>query len=88
MATFTNDSKWIPKRSGNGMYEYEHSDNGLTLLLVPKSGLSVTTLNTTYRIGSRNEGLGLKGDTHALEHLMFKGSKNFMATKVCGTWKT
>ena len=65
------------KTSANGMFEYEHSKNGLTLLLYPHPGLSVTTLNTTYRIGSRNEGLGVHGDTHALEHLMFKGSKKF-----------
>jgi zinc protease len=31
----------------------------------------------TYRVGSRNEVTGTTGATHLLEHLMFKGSKNF-----------
>lgn len=84
MTSLTTPSKWIPRRADNGMYEYEHRANGLTLLLLPRTGLAVTTLNTTYRIGSRNEGLGLHGNTHALEHLMFKGSKNFKGNK--GMW--
>lgn len=79
----TNDYKWTPKRSANGMYEYEGS-NGLKLLLVPKPGLSVTTCNVTYHVGSRNEGLGLTGATHYLEHGQFKGSKNFKGDK--GMW--
>ena len=75
---------WISKRSGNGLYEYEHKNNGLRLLLMPQEGLPVATLNVTYHVGSREEGLGLHGDTHALEHLMFKGSKNFHGDK--GMW--
>ena len=74
---------WTPKRSANGIHEYEGS-NGLTLLLVPKEGLGVTTANVTYHVGSRNEGLGLTGATHYLEHGMFKGSVNFHDKK--GMW--
>jgi len=79
----SNEYKWTPKRYANGMYEYEGS-NGLKLLLVPKPGLSVTTCNVTYHVGSRNEGLGLTGATHFLEHGQFKGSKNFNGEK--GIW--
>ena len=31
----------------------------------------------TYKVGSRNESYGETGMAHLLEHLMFKGSKNF-----------
>lgn len=76
--------KWLSKRAGNGMYEYELESNGLKLLLVPKPGLNVTTCNVTYHVGSRNEGLGLSGATHFLEHGQFKGSKNYNGDK--GMW--
>ena len=83
MTSVANEYKWTPKRTANGMYEYEGS-NGLKLLLVPKPGLSVTTCNVTYHVGSRNEGLGLTGATHYLEHGQFKGSKKFNGEK--GIW--
>ena len=79
--------KFEPKRSANGMYEFTHTPTGLTLLLIPKSGLSVTTANITYHVGSRNEGLGVRGATHYLEHAMFKGSKNFNKKLSNGMWK-
>lgn len=83
MTSIANEYQWTPKRSAKGMYEYEGS-NGLKLLLVPKPGLGVTTCNVTYHVGSRNEGLGLTGATHYLEHGQFKGSKNFHGEK--GIW--
>ena len=75
---------WKVSRSNEKMYEYK-GENGLTLLLIPRPGLGVTTANITYHVGSRNEGLGLKGATHYLEHGMFKGSKNFHGKN--GMWK-
>lgn len=75
---------WKPGKSNGKMHEYI-GKNGLTLLLVPKAGMGVTTANITYHVGSRNEGLGLKGATHYLEHGMFKGSKHFHGKN--GMWK-
>lgn len=83
MTSVANDYTWTPKRTAHGMYEYEGS-NGLKLVLVPKKGLSVTTCNVVYHVGSRNEGLGLTGATHFLEHGQFKGSKNYHGDK--GMW--
>jgi len=57
--------------------------NGAQLLLVPTKS-KVTTLNVTYRVGSRNEGLCQTGDTHILEHMMFGGSKNYFGKN--GMW--
>jgi len=76
---------WTPTRTAHGLYEFKHK-TGLTLLLHPKDGLEVTTANITYHVGSRNEGLGVRGATHYLEHGMFKGSKNFNKEKGNGMW--
>lgn len=73
-----------PGRSMKNMYEY-YLPNGLRLLLVPRPGLDVVTANITYHVGSRNEGLGLSGATHYLEHGMFKGSEKFKGKN--GMWK-
>ena len=75
---------WTPGQSNGKMHEYI-GKNGLRLMLVPREGLGVTTANITYHVGSRNEGLGLKGATHYLEHGMFKGSKNYQGKN--GMWK-
>ncbi len=57
--------------------EYTLDANGLQVLLLPEHSAPVITFQVTYRVGSRNEVTGTTGATHLLEHLMFKGSKNF-----------
>ncbi|HTD06836.1 M16 family metallopeptidase, partial [Undibacterium sp.] len=61
-------------RSVEGVNEYQLW-NGLKLLLVADSSKPTTTVNITYRVGSRYENYGETGMAHLLEHLMFKGSK-------------
>ena len=65
-----------PVRTVGGIEELRHR-NGLTVLLVPDGAAPVVAFQVTYRVGSRNEGAGLTGATHLLEHLMFKGSARF-----------
>lgn len=65
------------------LQNFQTLDNGIQLLLVPTKS-NLTTLNITYRVGSRNEGLCQTGDTHILEHMMFGGSKNYCGSK--GMW--
>jgi zinc protease len=60
-------------RSVEGITEYA-LPNGLQLLLVPDDSKPTTTVNLTYRVGSRHEGYGETGMAHLLEHLLFKGS--------------
>ncbi len=48
--------------------------NGLQVLLVPDNTKPVATVNITYRVGSRHEGLGETGAAHLLEHMLFKAS--------------
>ena len=64
-------------RAAGGVEEYRHRGNGLAVLLVPDDAAPVVAFQVTYRVGSRNEGAGLTGATHLLEHLMFKGSERF-----------
>ena len=59
------------------MAEYRHRANGLAVLLLPQTAAPVAAFQVTYRVGSRNEGAGLTGATHLLEHLMFKGTERF-----------
>ena len=60
-------------RSVEGIDEYRLA-NGLQILLVPDDSKPSTTVNLTYRVGSRHESSGETGMAHLLEHLLFKGS--------------
>ena len=64
-----------------GISEYTLDANGLQVLVLPEHSAPVVTFMVTYRVGSRNEGLGVTGATHLLEHLMFKGTENFNRAK-------
>ena len=60
-------------RSVEGIDEYRLA-NGLQVLLVPDDSKPTTTVNLTYRVGSRQENVGETGMAHLLEHMLFKGS--------------
>ena len=59
--------------SVEGIDEYR-LPNGLQVLLIPDDSKPTTTVNLTYRVGSRHEGYGETGMAHLLEHLLFKGT--------------
>ncbi|MBP9760128.1 MAG: insulinase family protein [Candidatus Pacebacteria bacterium] len=61
----------------HGIEEYELTKNGLQVLYRFDDTAPVAGLMVTYLVGSRHEAVGYTGATHLLEHLMFKGSKNF-----------
>ncbi len=56
-----------------GIREYR-LDNGLQVLLFPDASKPTTTVNITYRVGSRHENYGETGMAHLLEHMLFKGT--------------
>jgi zinc protease len=56
-----------------GITEYR-LPNGLQVLLVPDDSKPTTTVNMTYRVGSRLENYGETGMAHLLEHMLFKGT--------------
>ncbi|MCZ8072897.1 MAG: insulinase family protein, partial [Paucibacter sp.] len=60
-------------RELGGIEEYR-LPNGLQILLFPDEAQSTTTVNITYRVGSRHESQGEFGMAHLLEHLVFKGT--------------
>jgi zinc protease len=66
-------------KSVAGISEYKLPANDLAILLLEDRSAPVLTFMVTYRVGSRHEVTGTTGATHLLEHLMFKGSKNFHA---------
>ncbi len=64
-------------KSSGGIDEYRCTLNNLAVLLMEDHSAPVATFMVTYHVGSRNEAIGHTGSTHLLEHMMFKGSKNF-----------
>jgi zinc protease len=68
----------VEVRSVEGITEYR-LPNGLQVLLIPDDSKPTTTVNLTYRVGSRHENYGETGMAHLLEHLLFKGSRRHPA---------
>src|ERR1019366_8333665 len=58
-----------------GVTEYAYA-NGLHVLLFPDNSKPKVTVNVVYRVGSRNEGYGVTGMAHLLEHMVFKTTKS------------
>jgi zinc protease len=51
--------------------------NGLRVLLLEDRRTPTVTIQVWYRVGSRNECLGMTGISHMLEHMMFRGAKEY-----------
>jgi len=71
-----------PIRANNRLSDkvYETTlPNGLKVILLENTKAPVVTVQIWYRVGSRNEPWSKTGLSHLLEHMMFKGSKNFTA---------
>jgi len=64
-----------------GIREFRLRSNGLKLLLLPNRVAPVATFAVVYHVGSRNEAVGHTGATHLLEHLMFKGTREYRREK-------
>ena len=73
-------------KSSGGIEEYQLKSNGLKVLMLQDNSTPVTTFMVTYHVGSRNEAIGYTGSTHLLEHLMFKGSRNYNKEKGTAIW--
>ncbi len=52
-------------------------DNGLKVLTVERHSAPVVSVWAWYRVGSASERLGLTGASHWVEHMLFKGGKEF-----------
>jgi len=56
-----------------GVSEYRLA-NGLKVILYPDQTKPTTTVDVTYKVGSRMEDYGETGMAHLLEHMLFKGT--------------
>ncbi len=60
-------------------------DNGLKLLVQEDHRAHVAVVQVWYRVGSSYEHDGITGVSHALEHMMFKGTPRYAAGKFATT---
>lgn len=73
----TQDSKTsdsTPTQSADGVTEYNF-DNGLKLLVKEDHRAPVVVSQVWYKVGASYEYDGVTGISHALEHMMFKGTE-------------
>ena len=57
---------------------YRHKlDNGLVVFTMERHLAPYIYHQLTYRVGSRNERLGITGISHVVEHMMFKGTEKY-----------
>ena len=66
----------IAAESKNPVHEYE-LDNGLKILVKQDKRAPVAVIQVWYKIGTSYEHEGITGLSHALEHMMFKGTKKY-----------
>ncbi|MEI7801373.1 MAG: pitrilysin family protein [Bacteroidota bacterium] len=52
--------------------------NGLKIIVCEKPGGTMTEVQLWYKTGSKDETEGIRGMAHMFEHMMFRGSKNYM----------
>ncbi|MBI5142026.1 MAG: insulinase family protein [Nitrospirae bacterium] len=55
----------------------ESLENGLKVLVLEDHKAPVATFQVWYRVGAIDDPSGATGASHLLEHMMFKGTKNF-----------
>jgi zinc protease len=51
--------------------------NGLTVLLSPDNSIPAVSIQTWFRVGSKDEKVGRTGLAHFFEHMMFKGTHKY-----------
>ena len=56
--------------------------NGMLLMLREMHAAPVTSFWVWYRVGSRNEHLGITGISHWVEHMLFKGTPNYTESEL------
>ncbi|MCB4790928.1 MAG: insulinase family protein [Elusimicrobia bacterium] len=57
-------------------------DNGLTVIIKKDNSLPIVSVQVWVRVGSVNESDKTSGLSHFLEHLLFKGTKDYPGTEI------
>src|SRR5579859_3586208 len=65
--------------AGPAAFERRVLPNGLTVLTREMHSAPVVSFWIWYRVGTRNEHLGITGVSHWVEHMLFKGTPTFPA---------
>ena len=65
-------------------YRSVHLDNGLTVLVQEVHTAPLVSVWCWYGVGSRDEGIGLTGASHWVEHMNFKGTTNIPREEMKG----
>src|SRR5262245_542448 len=73
-----------PVEHETGHVHEEVLDNGLRVLVQEVRTAPLASVWCWYRVGSKNEGPGLTGVSHWVEHMNFKGTTNIPRDKVKG----
>ena len=63
-----------------GAATVERLGNGMTVILLEDRNFPVVSVQMVYKVGARNETVGLTGLAHFVEHIAFRGSDNFPGT--------
>jgi zinc protease len=78
-------SAGVEEQTGGTATVREHVlDNGLRVLIQEVHTAPLATVWGWYRVGSKDEGPGLTGVSHWVEHMNFRGSTNIPREKVKG----
>jgi zinc protease len=59
-------------------------DNGLTLVLRADASRPIVAVQMLYKVGARNETIGITGIAHFIEHMLFRGTTHFGMADVTG----
>ena len=59
-------------------------ENGLKVIVKPDKRAPIVVAQIWYKVGSSYEHNGITGVSHALEHMMFKGTKTLGPNEVFG----
>lgn len=61
--------------------------NGLKVLIKEENSVPLVGFSVTYKVGFRNENVnGKTGLTHLVEHMMFKGTRNYKKGEIARTF--
>ena len=63
-----------------GAATVDRLDNGMTVILLEDRNFPVVSVQMVYKVGARNETVGLTGLAHFVEHIAFRGSENYPGT--------
>lgn len=72
-------------QSSSMHYQVTTLKNGATVVQVPMTGVNSVTVMALVNAGRRYEPENLAGISHFLEHMVFKGTKNFPTAQVLST---